>query len=276
MTWDLAAILVVCIAVSVLFWLYDVFFLLGARNALKERMTSEVRTEAEIVEATRPPFLVDLARSLLPIFIIVLILRSFLVEPFRIPSGSMMPTLLVGDFILVNKFTYGIRLPVLNTKIIPISEPKRGDVVVFRYPENPTIPYIKRVIGLPGDHIVYHNGTKVIYINGEPIPQKLIGSYQGVGEGSGMTGADEKVENLPGVDHSILMYSNRVFNVDAPYMDIKVPPGHYFVLGDNRDNSRDSRFWGTVPEENLIGKAFLIWMNWDRGISWERIGRGIH
>ncbi len=276
MTWDLAAILVVCIIVCVLFWLYDVFFLLGARNALKERMTSEVRTEAEIVEATRPPFLVDLARSLLPIFIIVLILRSFLVEPFRIPSGSMMPTLLVGDFILVNKFAYGIRLPVLNTKIIPISEPKRGDVVVFRYPENPTIPYIKRVIGLPGDHIVYHNGTKVIYINGEPMPQKLIGSYQGVGEGSGMTGADEKIENLPGVDHSILMYSNRVFNTDAPYMDITIPPGHYFVLGDNRDNSRDSRFWGTVPEENLIGKAFLIWMNWDRGISWERIGRGIH
>lgn len=276
MTWDLAAILVVCIVVCVLFWLYDVFFLLGARNALKERMTSEVRTEAEIVEATRPPFLVDLARSLLPIFIIVLILRSFLVEPFRIPSGSMMPTLLVGDFILVNKFAYGIRLPVLNTKIIPISEPKRGDVVVFRYPENPTIPYIKRVIGLPGDHIVYHNGTKVIYINGEPMPQKLIGSYQGVGEGSGMTGADEKIENLPGVDHSILMYSNRVFNTDAPYMDITIPPGHYFVLGDNRDNSRDSRFWGTVPEENLIGKAFLIWMNWDSGISWERIGRGIH
>lgn len=276
MTWDLATILVVCIVVSVLFWLYDVFFLLGVRNTLKERMTSEVRTEAEIAEATRPPFLVDLARSLLPIFIIVLILRSFLVEPFRIPSGSMMPTLLVGDFILVNKFTYGIRLPVLNTKIIPISEPKRGDVVVFRYPENPTIPYIKRVIGLPGDRIMYHNGTKTVYINGEPIPQKLIGSYQGIGEGSGMTGADEKIENLTGIEHSILMYSNRIFNADTPYMNITVPPGHYFVLGDNRDNSRDSRFWGTVPEENLIGKAFLIWMNWDRGVHWERIGNGIH
>ncbi len=272
--WDLAAILVVCIAVSLLFWLYDVVFLVKTRNTLKARMTSELRTDTEIAEATRIPFMIDLARSLLPIFIIVLILRSFLVEPFRIPSGSMMPTLLVGDFILVNKFTYGIRLPVLNTKIIPISEPKRGDVVVFRYPENPTIPYIKRVIGLPGDRVVYHSITKVIYINGEPIPQKLIGSYQGVGEGSGMTGADEKIENLPGVDHSVLMYPNRVFN--APYMDITVPPGHYFVLGDNRDNSRDSRFWGTVPEENLIGKAFLIWMNWDRGVSWERIGRGIH
>lgn len=274
-TWDLAAILVVCIIVSMLFWLYDIIFLLGARKALKERMTSEVRTDAEIAEATRPPFLVDLARSLLPIFIIVLILRSFLVEPFRIPSGSMMPTLLVGDFILVNKFTYGIRLPVLNTKIIPISEPKRGDVVVFRYPENPTIPYIKRVVGLPGDHIVYHNSTKVVYINGEPIPQKFLGSYQGVGEGSGMTGADEKIENLTGVEHSILMYSNRIFSADTPYMDITVPPGHYFVLGDNRDNSRDSRFWGTVPEENLIGKAFLIWMSWDRGVHWERIGRSI-
>jgi len=238
-------------------------------------MSSELRTEEEITEATRPPFLVDLARSLLPIFIIVLMLRSFLIEPFRIPSGSMMPTLLVGDFILVNKFTYGIRLPVINHKIIPISEPKRGDVVVFRYPEDPKIPYIKRVVGLPGDHVVYHIANKMLYINDEPIPQKIVGSYQGVGEGSGMTGADEKIENLQGVEHSILLYQGRNFNVAMPYMDMTIPPRHYFVLGDNRDNSRDSRFWGTVPEENLIGKAFLIWMNWDRGINSERIGQSI-
>jgi len=275
MNWDLAAFLVILIAISGLLWLFDVFFLVSRRNQLKERMSSELRTEEEIIEATRPPFLVDLARSLLPIFIIVLMLRSFLIEPFRIPSGSMMPTLLVGDFILVNKFTYGIRLPVINHKIIPISEPKRGDVVVFRYPEDPKIPYIKRVVGLPGDHVVYHIANKMLYINDEPIPQKIVGSYQGVGEGSGMTGADEKIENLQGVEHSILLYQGRNFNVAMPYMDMTIPPRHYFVLGDNRDNSRDSRFWGTVPEENLIGKAFLIWMNWDRGINSERIGQSI-
>jgi len=275
MNWDLAAFLVILIAISGLLWLFDVFFLVSRRNQLKERMSSELRTEEEIIEATRPPFLVDLARSLLPIFLIVLVLRSFLIEPFRIPSGSMMPTLLVGDFILVNKFTYGIRLPVINNKIISISEPKRGDVVVFRYPEDPKIPYIKRVVGLPGDHVVYHIANKMLYINGEPIPQKIIGSYQGVGEGSGMTGADEKIENLQGVEHSILLYQNRSFNAVMPYMDMTIPPKHYFVLGDNRDNSRDSRFWGTVPEENLIGKAFLIWMNWDRGVNWDRIGQNI-
>jgi signal peptidase I len=275
MNWDLAAFLVILIAISLVLWLYDIFFLMSRRNELKERMSSELRTEEEITEATRPPFLVDLARSLLPIFIIVLMLRSFLIEPFRIPSGSMMPTLLVGDFILVNKFTYGIRLPVINHKIIPISEPKRGDVVVFRYPEDPKIPYIKRVVGLPGDHVVYHIANKMLYINDEPIPQKIVGSYQGVGEGSGMTGADEKIENLQGVEHSILLYQGRNFNVAMPYMDMTIPPRHYFVLGDNRDNSRDSRFWGTVPEENLIGKAFLIWMNWDRGINSERIGQSI-
>jgi len=275
MNWDLAAFLVILIAISLVLWLYDIFFLMSRRNQLKERMSSELRTEEEITEATRPPFLVDLARSLLPIFIIVLMLRSFLIEPFRIPSGSMMPTLLVGDFILVNKFTYGIRLPVINHKIIPISEPKRGDVVVFRYPEDPKIPYIKRVVGLPGDHVVYHIANKMLYINDEPIPQKIVGSYQGVGEGSGMTGADEKIENLQGVEHSILLYQGRNFNVAMPYMDMTIPPRHYFVLGDNRDNSRDSRFWGTVPEENLIGKAFLIWMNWDRGINSERIGQSI-
>lgn len=275
MNWDLAAFLVILIAISLVLWLYDIFFLMSRRNELKKRMSSELRTDEEIAEATRPPFLVDLARSLLPIFIIVLILRSFLVEPFRIPSGSMMPTLLVGDFILVNKFTYGIRLPVINQKIISISEPKRGDVVVFRYPEDPKIPYIKRVVGLPGDHLMYHIANKVLYINGEPIPQKIVGSYQGVGEGSGMTGADEKIENLQGVEHSVLLYQNRNFNAVMPYINMTIPPKHYFVLGDNRDNSRDSRFWGTVPEENLIGKAFLIWMNWDRGVNWDRIGQNI-
>lgn len=275
MTWDLAAILVILIAICLTIWLYDVIFLLPHRNALKARLTSEQRAEEEITEAIRPPLLIDLSRSLLPIFLIVLVLRSFLIEPFRIPSGSMMPTLLVGDFILVNKFTYGIRLPVLNTKVIPISEPKRGDVIVFRYPENPSIPYIKRVVGLPGDHIVYHTINKVVYINDEPIPQKNIGAYQGIGEGSGMTGSDERSENLQGVEHSILLNQNRNTNIQTPYLDMVVPPGNYFMLGDNRDNSRDSRFWGTVPEENLIGKAFLIWMNWDRGFHWERIGLSI-
>jgi signal peptidase I len=220
----------------------------------------------------REPILVEYCRSLFPVILIVLILRSFIVEPFRIPSGSMMPTLLVGDFILVNKYAYGIRLPVMNTKIIKVHEPKRGDVVVFRYPKDPSTDYIKRVIGLPGDKITYTD--KHLYINGTPINVKDEADYQGVGAGVGMSGARLELENLEGVKHNILIDEHRP-SMNNEYV---VPPGHYFVMGDNRDNSNDSRYWGTVPEENLVGRAFLIWMNWDRangGISWGRIGSPI-
>lgn len=222
-----------------------------------------------VVAEEDEPLLVEYARSFFPIVLIVLLLRSFLAEPFRIPSGSMMPTLLIGDFILVNKFTYGIRLPVLNNKIIEMNQPERGDIVVFRYPKQPSIDYIKRVVGLPGDRVAYYD--KKIYINGKPVKQVSLGPYQGIGQGRNMTGAEHKQENLTGVEHSILI-QNGVESVEGVFV---VPQGHYFVMGDNRDNSNDSRYWGTVPEQNLVGKAFFIWMSWDwqhKGIGFNRIG----
>ncbi|WP_353572956.1 signal peptidase I [Candidatus Albibeggiatoa sp. nov. BB20] len=273
--WDLATILVICIFVSGVIWLFDAIFFAPKRRALVAKLPAEtsdaVREKAESV-----PLLVDLSKSLLPVFLIVLILRSFLVEPFRIPSGSMMPTLLVGDFILVNKFAYGIRLPVLNTKVLPISEPERGDVVVFRYPEDPTTPFIKRVVGLPGDTVHYNRETKHLYINGEIVSQEKISTYHGVGSGSNMTGADLRVEHLPNAEHQILVVPKHPTPI--VYNQFVLPEGQYFVLGDNRDNSRDSRYWGTVPEQNLIGKAFFIWMNLDwsnGGVSWDRLGTKI-
>ncbi|MDQ7089841.1 MAG: signal peptidase I [Methylococcales bacterium] len=215
------------------------------------------------------PLLVEYARSFFPVVLIVLLLRSFLVEPFRIPSGSMMPTLLIGDFILVNKFVYGVRLPVINTEVLKLDTPKRGDIVVFRYPKNPTVDYIKRVIGLPGDKVAYYN--KKVHVNGEPMAQTSLEIYKGLGQGDTMTGALHLTENLKTVEHSILIRQGQP-SIESVYI---VPNGHYFVMGDNRDNSNDSRYWGTVPEANLVGKAFFIWMNWDwqyKGINFERIG----
>lgn len=215
------------------------------------------------------PVVVEYARSFFPVVLIVLVLRSFIAEPFRIPSGSMMPTLLVGDFILVNKFTYGIRLPVVNTKIIGINEPKRGDIVVFRFPKDPTVDYIKRVVGVPGDEVVYQD--KRLYINGEPVPQVDLGEYQGVGQGKDMTGAEHLTEDLLGVKHDILVRPGAL-SAEGAY---SVPKGHYLMMGDNRDNSNDGRYWGFVPEQNLVGKAFFIWMNWDwqnGGVSFGRLG----
>ncbi len=217
----------------------------------------------------KEPLLVEYARSFFPIVLIVLLLRSFLVEPFRIPSGSMMPTLLIGDFILVNKFSYGIRLPVINHKVVEVGEPERGDIVVFRFPRQPEVDYIKRVIGLPGDRIAYYK--KKIYVNGKPAKQISLGRYQGVGQGANMTGAELILEDLLGVEHNILI-SPGLPSVEGVFV---VPEGHYFVMGDNRDNSNDSRYWGTVPEANLVGKAFFIWMSWDwqdKGVGFDRIG----
>ena len=215
------------------------------------------------------PFWAEYARSFFPVVLIVLLLRSFLVEPFRIPSGSMMPTLLIGDFILVNKFAYGVRLPVLNTKVIDVSEPERGDVVVFRYPKNPAVDYIKRVIGLPGDKITYK--AKKVYINDKLMPQTRVATYEGLGQGQSMSGATHLTEDLETVNHNILVRQEPHSN-ESVYI---VPKGHYFVMGDNRDNSNDSRYWGTVPEENLVGKAFFVWMNWDlehTGVNFNRLG----
>ncbi|MEJ2622355.1 MAG: signal peptidase I [Candidatus Thiodiazotropha sp.] len=281
MNFDFPTFLVVASAVTGGIWLLDSIFFANKRSAL----AAEVGEEADDVGqlAGKEPLLVEYSKSFFPVIFAVLVLRSFLVEPFRIPSGSMMPTLLVGDFILVNKFSYGIRLPVLNKKIIDLGDPQRGDPVVFRYPKQPWVDYIKRVVALPGDKLYYRN--KTLFINDEPMQQMFLGQYTGVGSGSRMTGAVMAVENLSGVEHNILI------NPLAPDLPkgcqvlrqgpITVPEGHYFVMGDNRDNSNDSRCWGFVPDENLVGKAFGIWMNWDSNISgfppiaWERIGKGI-
>jgi len=216
------------------------------------------------------PVVVEYARSFFPVVLIVLVLRSFIFEPFRIPSGSMMPTLLVGDFILVNKFAYGVRLPVLNTKIIENGAPKRGDIVVFRFPKDPTLDYIKRVIGLPGDRIGYYH--KQVFINGVPVAQVSNGRYAGGTQGESMTGEGLLTEELPGVSHQILVRTDDPSIREGEFV---VPNGQYFVMGDNRDNSNDSRFWGAVPEANLVGRAFFIWMSWDSskpGVSFSRIG----
>ncbi len=231
--------------------------------------TLKLKADGKQYDLDSEPVIVEYARSFFPIVFIVLILRSFLAEPFRIPSGSMMPTLLVGDFILVNKFVYGIRLPVINQKIIPISEPKRGDIVVFRYPKEPSIDYIKRVIGLPGDKITYQD--KRLYVNDKPADYVSLGFYTGVGQGRDMTGAEHLEEDLTGIKHSILIRPDAL-SAEGVYV---VPEGQYFVMGDNRDNSNDGRYWGMVPEQNLVGRAFFIWMNWDldnHGISFNRIG----
>jgi len=229
-------------------------------------------------EGAKEPVLVEYSRSFFPVLFGVLMIRSFLAEPFRIPSSSMMPTLLIGDFILVNKFAYGLRLPVLNTKLVDMDEPKRGDVVVFRYPgagpEDPSkgVDYIKRVVGLPGDEITYRD--KIVYVNGVVVAQDDLGSYVGIGQGRDMTGAKLKLERLPGADHQILVKPMPNY-VPVREGTWRVEPGHYFVLGDNRDNSQDSRYWGFVPEANLVGRAMLIWMNWDGkngGVDFGRIG----
>ncbi len=219
----------------------------------------------------KEPIIIEYSRSLFPVFLIVLVLRSFIIEPFKIPSASMYPTLQVGDFIVVSKFDYGIKLPVTQKKIIPIGLPERGDVAVFRFPEDPSIDYIKRIIGLPGDTISYID--RVVFINGKPLEQKQIGKYIGTGSATNMTGVMEYEETTPdGRSYRILIDRAR-FSADMA--TITVPAGHYFVLGDNRDYSNDSRFWGTVPEEKLKGRAFGIWMNWDEDVEFDRIGSGI-
>lgn len=286
MDFDIALLLVVLTLGSGIIWLMDKLLWEQGRRARQQAEIDdkgEAMTDQERDALFTDPILVDYAKSLFPIFLIVLILRSFIFEPFRIPSQSMMPNLWVGDFILVNKFSYGIRLPVLNKEIIDTGKPKNGDVAVFRYPVNPSINFIKRVIGVPGDRVIYRN--KMLYINGQPIPQKFLEHYVGEGSGEKMNGALLKTENLLGVEHNILvlsgkpdlshMYYSEFFN--QGHIDLVVPDGHYFVMGDNRDESHDSRFWGLVSEDHLVGKAFMIWFNWDvgHGLFWQRIGNSI-
>lgn len=250
---NFALVLIILSLISGFIWLIDLFFLMKKRPA-----------------GQKPGRLVEYARSFFPVFVIVLLLRSFLIEPFRIPSGSLEPTLQVGDFVAVNKFSYGLRLPVLETKFMPIGQPKRGDIVVFRWPPDPGYDYIKRVIGLPGDHITYHN--KVLTINGQPMEQTFEGYT--IDESSGKAVAQYH-EKLNGRTHSIYI------KPDVPAIDfeVTVPKGSYFMMGDNRDDSADSRFWGFVADEYLRGKAFLVWMSWNSHTvmpRWSNIGRIIH
>lgn len=263
MIFDFSAIMVFLVAISGAIWAFDAVFLAPRRKVAVSGSALADEPPAP------PPVLVDYARSFFPIFLVVLILRSFIVEPFRIPSGSMIPTLLVGDFILVNKYDYGIRLPLINKKVVDNGTPARGDVVVFRYPRDPSTPFIKRVVGLPGDKIVYRD--RKLFINDVQVEQESIGTYVGLKSAAMHTGAKLIEEDLSGRTHEILL-SNSGHN---PSFSGVVPTGNYFVLGDNRDNSRDSRYWGFVPDENLVGRAFMIWMNWDNGPTFSRIGSKI-
>jgi signal peptidase I len=274
MTFDFPTLLVGATLFTGVAWALDALLLAPRRRRRAASLLADGKVEesVEVRTVLKEPTLIEYCKSFFPVILAVLLLRSFLVEPFRIPSGSMMPTLLVGDFILVNKFAYGIRLPVLDTKVIEVGEPARGDVVVFRYPKDPSVDYIKRVVGLPGDRVGYYN--KVVYINGDPAGQVPAGVYIGNGSGVTMSGASKRREQLGDVQHDILVMS-RTPGLEGEFV---VGEDEYFVMGDNRDNSNDSRYWGTVPEGNLIGKAFRIWMNWDSangGVDLERIGNKI-
>jgi signal peptidase I len=216
------------------------------------------------------PLLIAYARLLFPIVLVVLLVRSFLFEPFRIPSASMMPNLVDGDFIFVTKYSYGLRLPLVGTKVLSTGAPHRGDVVVFRLPRDPSVHYIKRLIGLPGDHILVRDNR--LTINGAPIPLAPDGRYS---DGYGFTGSALGVERFGEAAHEVMFAAGRA----STDFETIVPPGHYFFMGDNRNDSEDSRFpqVGFVPEENLVGRASRIWMNWDFSSfpHWNRIGKPI-
>jgi signal peptidase I len=241
---DFAVILTVLTLITGVIWALDKWWLGPQRRA-----------QLPPGQPDRPNSLVDFGRSFFPVILLVLLLRSFLAEPFRIPSGSMIPTLLIGDFILVNKFAYGLRDPVFHHKFVKLGEPKRGDVVVFRYPLDPSKDFIKRVIGLPGDHIAYRD--KQLTVNGEAMPLTADGVYTAGGSMPGVVYRFQ--EELGPVKHRVLVNPAR----PAEDFEFEVPEGQYFMMGDNRDGSDDSRRWGTVPEGNLVGKAFFIWMSWD-------------
>lgn len=253
MDMDLEFWLVVATVVSGLIWL---FYNLFTRNKSKFGRRVE-------------PWYVEYARSFFPVLLIVLLLRSFVAEPFRIPSGSMLPTLEIGDFILVNKFTYGIRLPILHTKLIPLGEPKTGDVVVFRYPNDPKTDFIKRLVGVPGDVIAWDN--KELKVNGVTVARQELGAYEAHDQQGEVHPTLRLKETLGNTNHDILILPG----VSGRTGEVVIPEGQYFVMGDNRDMSNDSRMWGLVPEENLVGKAMLVWMhfNWGGdGLNLKRIG----
>lgn len=266
-TLDFPLILVGLVFVSGLLWLLDALILAPGRKRIIGDLQSQYpqwdsegsadagKYQVKVSENAREPVAVEYAKSFFPVLFIVFVLRSFLVEPFQIPSSSMVPTLLVGDYILVNKFTYGIRLPVIRTKVLDINEPERGDVMVFFPPHMNDTYFIKRVIGLPGDTVSYRN--KQVYVNGEELAR----------EPADDPGLDLRYR----IDEELIGGDEHLMQVDrlrpAPDFTVVVKPGHYFMMGDNRDNSSDSRVWGQVPEKDIVGRAFAIWMHWDSFLS---------
>ena len=293
---NFALLLLLLTLVTLGYWLAERLMFKPARDAAAMRLEADhatrraelgkqgiERIDSNLVEAREKllmqPWWLDWTAGLFPVILIVFLLRSFLFEPFKIPSGSMIPTLLIGDLILVNKFEYGVRLPVINQKIIANKDPSRGDVVVFRYPPDPRIDYIKRVVGLPGDEIAYLN--KTLTINGKRIASAALPDFY---DEDSRRYTQHFSEKLDGAEHRILIDKDRpafiqgvlafpnntACQYSAEGVTCKVPAGHYFMMGDNRDNSVDSRYWGFVPDRNLVGRAFFVWMNFG---NLGRIGR---
>jgi signal peptidase I len=284
---NFALILFILLLVSFVMWLADVLWLKKVRVAAADaalaqfdaRNASRAGLEPGVLAAersalaarlTQRPWYLEYTASFFPVILVVFLLRSFLVEPFRIPSGSMIPTLEIGDLILVNKYEYGIRLPVIHAKVVELGSPKRGDVIVFRFPHNPSQDYIKRVVGLPGDRVEY--SARRLIINGKPVPETPLPRYF---EEDRVQYYSQFEEKLGAVDHRIILSEGpgvppmralkhthpQACEYSAAGVACTVPEGHYFVMGDNRDNSEDSRFWGFVPDGNIVGRAFFIWMN---------------
>ena len=262
---DFGLVLFILIVLTGITALLDHFWFITRRdNSVDGFGVSQQDSEKErVVEAlTAEPLSVEYSKSFLPVLLIVFVLRSFLVEPFTIPSGSMLPTLDIGDYILVNKFAYGVRLPVVGTMVVEMDKPERGDVMVFKYPENPRINYIKRVVGVPGDVVKYKN--KRLFINGKEMSTKFKMKYP---PSNPQWRISE--ENLDGVVHDIQVSTLG----DLGGGEWVVPEGHYFAMGDNRDNSRDSRAWGFVPDKYLVGKAFAVWMHKKPGLNLPDFGQ---
>lgn len=269
MTIDFPLILVIIVFGSGGIWLLDALFLAGGRRLRREQLTRKFPghelpgSEAAVAYAeacdreAAEPAVVEYARSFFPVLAVVLVLRSFLYEPFQIPSSSMVPTLEVGDYILVNKYAYGLRLPVSRTKVMDLGEPERGDVMVFFPPHQNDTYYIKRVIGKPGDRIAYRD--KQLFLNGEPVPQEWLAELP-----AGRFKIRMGREELPGTDGHLMQTDDRR---GSRNFSVVVKPGHYFMMGDNRDNSSDSRVWGQVPERDIVGKAVSIWMHWETWLS---------
>ncbi|MCL6417152.1 signal peptidase I [Aestuariirhabdus sp. Z084] len=251
-------LLVVLVAMTGLVTLLDKVKLAPARRTraleqCEQNGQAEMANDVVLEELAKEPGWIETCRSVFPVLLAVLVLRSFLYEPFQIPSGSMKPTLAIGDFILVNKFNYGIRLPVLDTKIISIGEPERGDVMVFREPKNPSVNFIKRVIGLPGDRIRYLD--KSVLLNGFPLDKQFVARFS-------QNGLPYTVMEETHGEHQYSVREDVTPPDPRTQREWVVPEGHYFVMGDNRDHSNDSRYWGFVPEQNIVGEAVAIWMHW--------------